>query len=274
MRDIFQVNLTKKNIKDFSVNGFIHLPNILSTKLIKDLRDRFEPLFDGNFTTGIYPDEWHWRKGISKETAFREIVNAWKSDNVVQRVVLSEKLGKLACELMNWEGCRIAQDDILWKPPQTKGVGYHRDSSYISKQFKPIKNNSVTFWLALDDADSQSGVVEYLSGSHEGYAFKDSSREFFSSDELSKYDKKNFIAPTLKAGDILCHHQDILHGSSDNDTKDRPRRAIGIHYVRSDVQWSDKQPVDYIYGRYKIKGEDTPRDDFFPLVYQRSKSKL
>ena len=26
---------------------------------------------------GIYPDEWHWREGISKPEKFREIVNAW-----------------------------------------------------------------------------------------------------------------------------------------------------------------------------------------------------
>ena len=37
--------------------------------------DRF-----GSNSLGIYPDEWHWREGISKPEKFREIVNAWPLD--------------------------------------------------------------------------------------------------------------------------------------------------------------------------------------------------
>ena len=30
---------------------------------------------------------------------------------------------------------------------------------YISENFRPLENNSVTVWIALDDADEETGVV-------------------------------------------------------------------------------------------------------------------
>ena len=109
----------------------------------------FERLFKGDFDTGTYPDEWHWREGISKPEAFREIVNAWKSDDAVAAVALDAAIGKRAAELMGWRGARLAQDDVLWKPPGAQGVSYHTDGKYISDNFIPRDDNSVTVWIAL-----------------------------------------------------------------------------------------------------------------------------
>jgi phytanoyl-CoA hydroxylase len=53
--------------------------SVVPEQFVVQLRDRVERLFEGHFDTGVYPDEWHWRKGISKESATKEIVNAWKS---------------------------------------------------------------------------------------------------------------------------------------------------------------------------------------------------
>ena len=97
----------------------------------------YDGLFKGKFQTGCYPDEWHWREGISYPHITREIVNGWKCDKEVARIVLSERIGKVVSELMGWDGCRIGQDDVLWKPPGGTPVGFHQDSAYISTQFVP-----------------------------------------------------------------------------------------------------------------------------------------
>ena len=68
---------------------------------------------------------------ISKPDAFREIVNAWKSDDSVAAVALDAAIGKRAAELMGWRGARLAQDDVLWKPPGAQGVSYHTDGKYV-----------------------------------------------------------------------------------------------------------------------------------------------
>ncbi|CAE7695967.1 unnamed protein product [Symbiodinium sp. CCMP2592] len=57
----------------------------------------------------IYPDEWHWREGISKPDKFREIVNAWKSSPLVAAAALSARTAQLAAELMgSWTGRALA----------------------------------------------------------------------------------------------------------------------------------------------------------------------
>ena len=61
---------------------------------------------------------------------------------------------------------RVAQDSLIWKPPGAGPVSYHQDAPYISAQFIPFQNNSITIWCALDDADEETGVVEYARGSH------------------------------------------------------------------------------------------------------------
>jgi phytanoyl-CoA hydroxylase len=153
--------------KAFSSDGFVMKPNILSRSDAAILAEHYSDLFAGRFPTGLYPDEWHWREGVSLPTAVREIVNGWKTSPAVSRVALSPALGQAAAELLSWKnGTRLAQDDVLWKPVGAGGVGYHRDSAYISDQFVPRDANSVTVWIALDDADEANGAVEYAVGSH------------------------------------------------------------------------------------------------------------
>ena len=104
------------------------MDGVISADTAAAVRARFDDLFAGRFSTGIYPDEWHWREGLSLPDATREIVNAWKSDRVVASVALSPRIGRMVADLMGWSaGTRIAQDDVLWKPPGAKGVAYHTD---------------------------------------------------------------------------------------------------------------------------------------------------
>lgn len=114
------------------------------------------------------------REGISKHDGVtREMCNVWKSDRLVASVILNESVGELVAQIMDWPSVRIAQDDLIWKPPCTASlkenhsvVGFHQDSAYISSQFEPYENNSVTVWIALDDTDEETGCVQYAVGSH------------------------------------------------------------------------------------------------------------
>lgn len=74
------MRLSEAQITHFRNLGYLILSQpILPQRLLQPLRDRCEGLFKGQFETGVYPDEWHWREGISMPQATREIVNAWKS---------------------------------------------------------------------------------------------------------------------------------------------------------------------------------------------------
>ncbi|CAJ1933041.1 unnamed protein product [Cylindrotheca closterium] len=254
---------------------------ILSDEMRQVLIQTLPDLFAGTFETNVYPDEWHWRAGISRPDATREMCNSWKSSRTIASVVLNENLGKFIADVMQWDSVRIAQDDIVWKPPQPittqldyipqgrriDTVGFHQDSAYISKQFTPYDNNSVTLWIALDDADQNNGCLEYAVGSHQWQpilhkregndeessdmsSFHGSDEKSYKSaidkayaiasaknnaDDLPAQLTKNIQAAPVSAGHAVLHHQDTWHGSGPNTSDTRHRRALVVHFLRGDV---------------------------------------
>ncbi len=285
--------------EEFDRQGYVKIPpNIfsLSAETLSELKSEFQALFDGQYETGIYPDEIHWRPGISKETATRELCNAWKASPKIASVVCSEKLGSLACDLMGWTASRIGQDDVIHKPSLSNAIGFHQDGTYISDNFFPRENNSLTLWIALDDADAENGALQYAAGSHhwvavdskvtDGQGVVGSSFHVgMEDDHLAALRNAAHLAGkdveeveelvytvSVKAGEMIVHHQDVWHGSGPNVSKSRQRRALVVHLINGEARWRDQPKPHYIYGRYFIRGESLPREDFFPITYTTSET--
>ena len=65
----------------------------------------------------------------------------------------------------------------------------------------------------------------------------------------------------------------MWHGSGQNKSSTLPRRAIGIHLVRHDVEFH-RNEITYIYGRYKLSPHDyTLNENFFPITYAEDGSR-
>ena len=109
---MIKLNLTKNLLDDFKKNGFIILDEFIDLEYLDKLRDRFEPLFKGEFETGIKPDEWNWKFGIDPDNITRQICNAWKSDNLIREFVCHKIVGEICSGLMNWNGARLIQDNV------------------------------------------------------------------------------------------------------------------------------------------------------------------
>jgi phytanoyl-CoA hydroxylase len=266
--------------------GFAVTPvPLLDPATMQALHTRYEALFRGEFETGVYPDEWHWRQGLSLPGVTREICNAYKADRLVASVVLHAALAGVVAQIQGWSSVRIGQDDVIWKPPRaadynsrttsdapsatqaatspptTTTVGFHRDSDYISKQFHPYENSSLTLWIALDDADEETGCIEYVPGSQRQQHWKEDPRgkslSFFSApdgpssatnrlqqEESHRRSLPADVAATTPivrvpcpAGHAILHHQDVWHGSGPNQSTTRHRRALVAHYLNGQVQW-------------------------------------
>ena len=93
---MIHLNLNDDLIDDFNLNGFLILDKFIDVKYINELKNKFEPLFKGEFETGIKPDEWNWKFGKDPEDVTRQICNAWKSDNLIKKFVCHKIIGKCA----------------------------------------------------------------------------------------------------------------------------------------------------------------------------------
>src|SRR4051794_13232392 len=155
--------ISDADIERFRRDGFLIVERFLSNDRIEALRESFPKLFAGKFDTGIYPDEWYWREGMSLPDVTRHMGNAWKSDLTVASLVLSSALAEAAALLAGWDGVRLGQDTIWWKAPNTKPIAYHQDTSFMTFLEPPL---TVTCWVALDDTSPEAGTLEYVPGSH------------------------------------------------------------------------------------------------------------
>ena len=140
----------------FRDHGFVVVEQFVPKNLRLAAARRFDALFRGEFETGIQPDEWNWREGVSPPDHTRQICNGWKSDRAIARLVLREEVGRACAELMQWPGSRINQDNVIWKPPGAKALGFHQDDAY---QDWIVPSSMVTCWMAsCTRNDSLRGV--------------------------------------------------------------------------------------------------------------------
>src|SRR6201996_9864975 len=107
--------ISDADVGRFRKDGFLIVERFLSEQRIDALRESFPRLFAGKFDTGIYPDEWYWREGMSLPDVTRHMANAWKADLTVAKLALSADVGHAAGLLTCWNGARLGQDTIWWK---------------------------------------------------------------------------------------------------------------------------------------------------------------
>ena len=89
----------------FERDGFVVVEEgFVDEQTVAELRERFEPLFAGRYETGIRPDEVNWVPGRDPEDRTRQICNGWRADPRIAAQTLAEQTGRLAAELIAWDG--------------------------------------------------------------------------------------------------------------------------------------------------------------------------
>ena len=101
---MINLKLNQSLIEEFNENGFLILDQFIDLDWIDKLKSKFEPLFKGEFESGIEPDEWNWKFGKDPEDVTRQICNGWKSDKLIKEIVCHPIVGEACSRLMSWNG--------------------------------------------------------------------------------------------------------------------------------------------------------------------------
>jgi len=273
---MIKASIRENQLNDFRKNGFLTLDNFLNLEYLEKLKKRIELLFEGEFETGIHPDEWNWRSGRDPDDVTRQICNAWKSDSLIKEVVCNPVIGQIISELMGWKGARLIQDNVLWKPPQGKSLSYHQDSAYIDWV---VPQSMATCWIPLDNTLKENGTLEFAVKSHLWELCPPSDSFHAPEDykkELNRYLKNNdkklqTFAVEVPAGGVSFHHGLTWHGSGLNQTN-QDRMVIVAHCVPDDAKFhaSNCGGTGKIYRKYKLNNRDNLDDSFFPLLWKNN----
>ncbi|MEM9120706.1 MAG: phytanoyl-CoA dioxygenase family protein [Cyanobacteria bacterium P01_F01_bin.56] len=269
--------LTSQQISQFHQDGFLVVENLLSPALVERIISRFEPLFAGEFETGVYPDEWHWNPYLGKPGAAGQLTGGWKSDRTLAAAATAAKIGHIAAALEGWSGARLLADGIWQKPSGAKETTLHQDSMYINYH-TPV--GVTVCWIALSHAVAGASTIEYAKGSHRWELsaavpeFHNQNKSYRSEMQraahLAGVDVPEVVQLDIAPGSGVFHHGNTWHGSGKN-TLDVVRRSMVLAYVPAEARFKPYDtyvPGGYIAGKYRRHDDDTMDESFFPIVWR------
>lgn len=267
------LSVTDDQAGRFDEDGFVIVPRLIDERAARRARERFEPLFGGEFETGMQPDEWNWRPDRDPPDRTRQICNAWKSDLTIASIVLAPAIGAACARLAGWPGARLAQDNVLWKPPFGRSLGFHQDASYIDWV---VPAEMTSCWIALDATTRDHGTVQYVRRSHRWglsppiarFHAPENPRAELDAAAAARGEVPELVPVEVSPGGGAFHHGHTWHGSAE-DVAGLGRRTLVVHCFSSEARFHPSN-VGAIYGRYK-RAHDTVMDEtFFPILWTQS----
>jgi hypothetical protein len=263
--------LTADQAEAFARDGFLVLERFIDPAWAEHLATRFEPLFAGRFETGLMPDEWNWRSDRDPADRARQICNGWRADRAIAGLVLQPGIGWLAAGLAGWPGARIAQDNVIWKPPGATPLGFHQDNSYNGWI---VPSEMLSCWVALDPTSAAGGTIEYVRGSHRWGRFPPATefhapadyRRDLAAAAATVGQTPEIVAVEVPAGGCAFHHGWVWHGSDANRDR-RPRRSLVAHCMSSAARFHPTMK-SAVYSRYQRVGDDSMDESFFPVLWR------
>ena len=262
---------TPEQVEMYRRDGFLVLESFLDGNEVKRLRERFAACFRHEWETGLQPDEVNYVPGETAPDRTRQLCNAWKADRTVAATVLAPRIAEFGARLAGVPGLRLAQDNLIWKPPGGKALLCHQDAAYLDHLDPP---NMTTCWMALDDTRADTGTIYYARGSNH-WPHAPLGGQFHAPDEwlghvrqsIPPWAELELVPIEVPAGGAAFHDGWTFHGSPPNARADRERRAIVSHMISTDTRWNPAEPHP-IYSKYRRPGERDLDEAFFPVMWR------
>ena len=153
-------------------------------------------------------------------TTVRRLRQVYSRDILFKSWMEDEKIRPILQQVLQDQVVIVTahHNSIMTKMPhQSTETKWHQDRRY----WRYSDDNLVSIWLALDDENSDNGVLEFIPGSHRMIFEADQfdEKEYFreeSSKNMPLIEKK--VSTTLQKGDVVLFHSLLLHRANKNDT--------------------------------------------------------
>ena len=268
--------LNEEQIQFYQNNGFIVIEDFLSPEELEHWRivvstavkERAGIKIPGKDiktgeADGINEDADYFAK------VFDQLLNLWQTNGEVKKLMLDQRIGKMAAQLAGVDGIRIWHDQALIKRPWANPTAWHLDTPFWS--FSDRK--AISIWVALDNATLENGCLFFIPGSH----------------KLTGFDKitigKNMdgifeiypglintkpVAAPMRAGSCSFHNGLTIHGANANMTNGF-RRAMTCAYMPEGNRYNGEPNIlPEAYLRELKIGDLLNNDDQNPLIYHVS----
>jgi ectoine hydroxylase-related dioxygenase (phytanoyl-CoA dioxygenase family) len=199
----------------------------------------------------------------------------WTFDNAFRDYALEGPGAAIAAELMQSSRINLFYDHLLVKEPGAEApTPWHQDLPYWCVQGNAI----CSLWVTLDSIDRDSGILQFVRGSHLwGKSFRAPDFKFNADyatdlDELPDIDGDPALYPILtwdamEPGDCIAFHAEAVHGSPGNSRSDRRRRAISTRWAGDGVVYREHPNVTRPIRDPGLRHGEQITCDLFPVVW-------
>jgi len=233
--------LTTEQLEQYRRSGFVNGGPLLDEATVETLqREVLRVIDDRNNPAAAQPV---MLRDLSTQAGLEvwQIINIWEASPAFRALANHPHLLKMAAQLGDAQQLRIWHDQIIYKPKEAGGVLHWHQDSPLWNLLQP-KDQQVTAWVALDDAEADNGCMYMVPGSHRwGDKIKELSdlREQGQLPERFEGHDVHVIMCPVKKGQVHFHHPLMWHGSGTNYSS-RPRRAVAIHFMTEKVVYDDR----------------------------------
>lgn len=229
--------LNKNQIEFFNNNGFLFPLKIMSAETAYRYRKKLE-IFEKN--------KGHVISGIDRHKS--HLLFHWVYEIVRNKNILDAVEDLLGQNILCW-----SSNFFIKEPKDNTYVSWHQDSEYWGLE----PDDVITAWIALSDANIDTGPMEVIPKSHKWE--NQIHEETFQKDNLLSRGQeiKNIpnadeaVAMPLNAGEISLHHVKLAHSSRINNTSDR-RIGLAIRYTSTAVMQKNSSKDSALL----MRGED------------------
>lgn len=262
----------------FHKQGYLIVDDLLNEEQVAMIIERCDRLFHTQFETGIYPDEWYGRPGLSQPNATRQMTGLWRCDRTLAGITLSGAIAQLNASLMGWTSARYGLDTFWAKPPNAPELLFHYNNTYVSAVDPP---NAPTCWIALSHANADTGTLEVVPHSHQWprsyvtdklrflHAPKEDYRTpLWQAASAAGASEPEIVPISISPGSAVFFHGDLWHGSGRNPSSTLTRQSLSITTLPGDAQY---QPPGggkgYIFDRYRRMDTLEMHESFYPVLW-------
>jgi len=233
--------LTESQVRSYVDDGFLIVPEVLSTAQIDELSQETVKIMRGKYDCPAFkpiPDS------VSDEEVllnFLSMMNAHSISPVLRQYTADPLISGMLSQLVGahipfWDGSvKCLQSLVFVKSPGMPGQAWHQDELYLATRDRSLAG----VWIALDDATTENGCLYVIPGSHRTsylYPQRDQTRpdDWDQYPESYGFDDSKRVPVEVKAGSVIFFNGYILHCSFKNRSQIN-RRSMVNHYCNA---WS------------------------------------
>ena len=259
-----QTTSTFDQIAQYQRDGFLAVPDFLDSSDLQTWRSvTDEAVAERLAQTGQGANADYYAQ------VFTQCINLRNSHAGMKELMTDARLGEAAGAFAGVDGLRLWHDQALIKGPYGNATSWHLDDPFWSFD----SPDSISIWVALDDATIENGCLWYLPETHRQARYDETSiganmRDLFK--QYPDWAQVKAVAAPVKAGSAVFHNGLVAHGAGANMTPGS-RRAMTCAYMPDGSTFNGKQnvlPPEYI-ASLQI-GDVLNNDAVNPLVWRKS----